>query len=321
MAVNALFENLRNKVKSVYNNFFFDGEEERLPSAPAYEPPMEYAAQQPAQQPYQAQYQQPQYQAAYSQPAPAYQAPAQPQQVVYQQPAPQQQQPTEQPAAQQPRNRRMWAHQNQDNVVDFNAYQAAQGQTPEQPAPEAQPNGALHSARIINARGMGDCRSAITLLRNGDAVLIVLENVGDPAEMRRLVDTLSGACYSLTATITKVSRYGVYLLAPQSMAVYADQTTNQMNGAPARQPQPRAYQQAGYAPQQQSAPGIGYQQQQTPFMPPAQQQRFAPRTAVPQEPIQPFYSRPAPQAAAAPAFAAQPAGYGYAPDETAALEQ
>ena len=341
MAVNAILGNLRSKVKSVYNNFFYNGQEDNIPSAPAeYEPPVEYSAQSPypqqaqyASQPYAAQ---PQQQVSSYAPAPQYtqqnyyQQPAPAQQAVYQQPV--YQQPTEpaQPAqpAQQPqqRNRRAWAHQQQENnVVDFNAYQQAQGVQPQAapaaPVNEVQQAAAAMNARIINARGMGDCRSAITLLRNGDAVVIVLENVADPAEMRRLVDTLSGACYSLTATITKVSRFGVYLLAPQTLAVYADQTTNQMNGAPARpvQPQPqRNYQEFPYAaPQRQP---YGYQQPQAAY-PQDRQQGFTARTAPAQEPQQPFYTRPAPQAAAAPAFAAQPAGYGYAPDEAAAMEQ
>ena len=305
MALNAVFSNLRSKVRSVYNNFFYNGDEERFPAEPAaYDSPVEYSAQQPR--------------------SGGYQQPPQPQQVIYQQPMQQQpayQQPVQQQPAQerpdaaaQPRNRRMWAHQANDNIVDIGAYQreqAPQTPAPEAPVQEAQlPAG--NAARIINARGMGDCRSAITLLRNGDTVLIVLENVSDPAEMRRLVDTLSGACYSLTATITKVSRYGVYLLAPQTMAVYADQTTNQMNGAAPRPAQQRGYQQAAYPPQQQRPAYPSY-------MPP--QQGFAPRTAAPAEAPQPFYSRPAPQPAAAPTFATQPAGYGYAPDETAAAEQ
>ena len=173
---------------------------------------------------------------------------------------------------------------------------------------------------------MSDCRSAITLLRKGDSVLIVLENVTDPAEMRRLVDTLSGACYSLTATITKVSRYGVYLLAPQNMAVFTDQATNMMNSAPNRG-QPRnypgfAHAQRGYAPQTAYPPQSGYQQPQpNPYAQPVQPQPFTQRTAAPEEPPQNFYQRPAPQEAQAPVFAPQPAGYGYAPDETQAVDQ
>ena len=257
----------------------------------------------------------------------------------------------------------------QENVVEFSAYHqqaqqqyAAQAQyaapqpaaaqppayqQPQNPAPaapqqamEPQPTGA-HTVctRIINARGMVDCRSAITLLRKGECVLIVLENVADPAEMRRLVDTLSGACYSLTATITKVSRYGVYLLAPQTVAVFADQATSMMNSVPGRQP--RSYQpnpapqrtnyppQAGYQPQMayqpqptyqpQAAPAQGAYQPQPGYAMP--QQPFTQRAAMPAEAPRDFYQRPAPQEAQAPAFAGQQPGYGYAPEETEAVDQ
>lgn len=326
MATGDFFGTLKRKVRSVYNNFFYEGEE-----APAPQPVQEAPAAAPQAQPY----------APYGYPNGAY-APQQGYQPQYQQAAPQ---------PEQPRNRRTQQHagQYESNVVDFGAYQQHQQQAYQQPqyqqpvyqqqpayqqqaaqpAPAQQPapqqaaaqSPAPFSARIINARGMGDCRSAITLLRNGDAVLIVLENVTDPAEMRRLVDTLSGACYSLTATITKVSRYGSYLLAPQTMAVYADQVTNQMNGAPGRM------QQRGYQPQQRAyAQMNGYQQPQQgayqqPYAAPQGGNGFTQRSAAPDEGMQPFYARSAPQAAQMPAFSTQPAGYGYAPDESEAVAE
>lgn len=363
MAAGRLLGNLKDKMRDVYNSFFFDEDAAPAPrrqeEAYTVDPYNQQRPAQPAQQfeapaPQTGMYQQPQqqtYQApqqAYQQPQPAYQQQAyqapqqayqQPQQQTYQ--APQQPQQGYQPriyqnqayASQpeaQPRNRR--AQHNQqggNNVVDFNAYQhgqaayapaAQQGQRFQQQPPAAEPQPApaaasLASTRIINARGMGEVRSAITLLRNGDCVLIVLENVSDPAEMRRLVDTLSGACYSLVATITKVSRYGVYLLAPQSMAVFADQTTNQMNGMPSRQPgRPGApLQRPGAYPQQPAVP----QNVPSPYAASyANPQGFAQRTAAPMEAGQPFYTRPAPASAQAPAFSAQAAGEGYAPDES-----
>ncbi len=311
------FDSLKQKARALYNNFFYEGEEAPAPRIEESYPPQQ--EQQPyyqqAPQGYQQQaYQAPVYQQQAQQPQ-SYQAP------VYQQPAPQQ--PFQAPA----RNRRTQQHaaQQESNVVDFNVYQqqagAYQQSVAQQPAPQQPPfqpeqpqpavGGALLNARVINARGMGDCRSAITLLRGGDAVLIVLENVTDPAEMRRLVDTLSGACYSLTATITKVSRYGVYLLAPQTMAVYADQATNQMNGAPTRTAQRPMYQ-----------PGMNQAGQRTMYQPQSAYQQpqqnaagFTQRSAVAEEAAQPFYARTAPQEAQVPAFSAQPAGYGYAPDE------
>lgn len=353
MAIGNVFKDTFGKVRNRLEGFLYR-EDAGAPAAPmpsmsdeGYAPAGEgYAAQQPGaygypqagayQQP--AAYQQPGYpqQTAY-QPAPAaYQAPGYPQSAYPQQP----QQPADNSAFQRPyqapaqpqsagytRNRRAEraAQQQDSNVVDFSSYQQQTQPETAQQAAAASP--AAMNARIINARGMGDCRSAITLLRNGDSVLIVLENISEPAEMRRLVDTLSGACYSLTATITKVSRAGVYLLAPQAVAVYADQTTNQMNMAPSRVParsgqsagqgvQRPAYQQPYQAPYQQPA-----YQQPTVYAAP-QNGGFMQRAAAPEEaPAQPFYSRQPAQSAQIPAFSTQQAGSGYTPDESVAMEQ
>ena len=110
----------------------------------------------------------------------------------------------------------------QDNIVPFpNAQNAA-----------AERSDAL---RVINARGISDCYSAIAQLRSGDIVIIVLDAIRDAAEMRHYVDMLSGACFSLQATITKLSRYGAYLLCPQTCQVFVDNATNQLNSAAVRQ--------------------------------------------------------------------------------------
>ncbi len=349
MAFGDLFAQVKNRASKLYNQFFFDEE------APAPELQREAYPPQTQQAPYSPQqgdpYQQPQVQAAY-QPQAQYQ---QPMQQPYQQP---QQQPQQQQAPQtqfsaqyQPpqRNRRAQQHtaQPEDNVVPISAYQQARPQQPMQQAPQQAPQmqpppqmplqqppmqqpqapqqppqtvQASGAARIINARGIGDCRSAIMLLRAGDAVVIVMDNITDPAEMRRYVDTLSGACFSLSATITKVSRYGAYFLAPQGMAVYADQVTSQMNGAavrqvaqrPAYQPQ-QGYQQQPYQGQPQQA---AYQAPVNPYPPqraPQQGEDFVPRTAE-NAPQQPFYTREAPNAPQT-SFSQQPQAYGYAPDE------
>ncbi len=92
------------------------------------------------------------------------------------------------------------------------------------------------AARVITARGVSDCYSAITQLRLGDMVILVMDGINDPAEMRHYVDMLSGACYSLRATITKLSRHGAYLICPSQIRVYVDAATNQLNSG-ARQPQ------------------------------------------------------------------------------------
>lgn len=335
MAVGDIWVGVKNTVKTAYENFFYSGRQAPQRTRDPY--PDEARNQMyPPQQAggYQQPYQQSAYQQYYQQ-QPAYQQNYQ--QPVYQQNAGMGQQPVFQQTQQQPqqaqsaqgrmRRMQMRAERQEENVVDFGAYQQNMGrqnaqntQPSEPPVQEtAQQSASLLSARVINARGMSECRSAITLLRNGDAVVIVMENIADPAEMRRLVDTLSGACYSLTATITKVSRHGVYLLAPQTMAVFADQTTNMMNNAPART-QPRNYQpvytgqRVSYAPQTREPQPAQPQQYGNP-------QAFTQREAEPEAMRQSFYQRPAPQEVQPPAFSAQPAGYGYAPDEVQAVDQ
>ncbi len=347
MAFGDLIQNVKQKVRSMYDNFFYDGTE-----APAPQPGMAdtYAGEQAYQQPQGWQQPQQPQQAWQTQPQQGWQQPQSWQ--GQQQPQSWQTQPQQSPQPQQPqqqpgRSRRAHMHANQaeSNVVDFGAYQQQPYQPQQQPAPvEEQPQQAqqaapaLLNARVINARSMGDCRSAITLLRKGDAVVMVMESIADPAEMRRLVDTLSGACYCLTATITKVSRYGVYLLAPQAMPVFTDQATSQMNSAPMRpryQPMPGAQRpsygaaaQNAYPPQSAYQPAQpayqqadGYPQQNNPYAPqnPYQQpqQAFSQRQAAPEEAPQAFYSRPVPQQAAAPSFAPQRTASGYMPDETA----
>lgn len=287
------------------------------------------AYQQP-QNPYQQQaYQQ---QPAYQQPQAAYAAQsAYQQQNVYQQPqaAQQQAQPQmySQFAAQLPpqtRNRRMQQHtqQREENVVPFpGAYQQPDAQQQAQQQAQAQGGESVLNARVINVRGINDCRSAISLLRAGDALVVVMDSVSDPAEMRRYVDTLSGACFSLSATITKVSRYGAYLVAPSCVNVYADQVTSQMNGAPHMQtpryaPSYQPYgQQAAYAQQPSSAQQGAYVPQMA-----QDQQGFERRAPAPDVSQNAFYAQRPQNAPAAPAFEAQPAGYGYAPDRTEAAE-
>ena len=331
MAVAELFGTVKSKAKKLYDRFFYAdndapvpegqggyyaGQEQPQNGAPQQQYPP-YGAQPVYQQPV---YQQPVYQHSFAGPV----FPQNEQNTAYQQPGGYQQ------PAQQPRNRRTAQHaaQQAGNIVDFTAFQQSQSfQQPQQPEQESAPQQgtSLLNARVINARNMGDCRSAITLLRKGDAVLVVMESISEPGEMRRLVDTLSGACYSLTATITKVSRSGVYFLAPQTMAVFTDQTTNLMNNVPLRTQAPNyqpvygnqrpAYQAQPFIPQQSAA-------QQQPVQQAAYQgaMGFTQRAAAPEEAPQSFYQRPAPQTAPTPEFSAQPAGYGYTPDDSSAAE-
>ncbi len=336
MAFSDLVKNLKDKAVTTYRNFFYEGKDAPPPSRGQENV---YGGQEPLQQPQEQLWQQPYNQGAqqpvygnYYQPYPN-QAQQQPYGQPMQQPvytAPQQPAQPERPFR-FPRAARHAAEQPESNVVqvDFRGSLGSVNQ-PAPAAPVQEPavsqSASLISARIINARSMSDCRTAITLLRNGDAVLIVMENITNPGDMRRLVDTLSGACYSLTATITKVSRYGVYLLAPQAMAVFADQATNLMNAGPTRG-QPQGYQ-PGYsaqrpaytAPQASQQPAVN-----TPYSQPAQAAAqpdpFTQRTAAPEAAAQNFYQRPAPQDGNIPSFTTRPTAPGFVPDEAEAANQ
>ena len=122
-------------------------------------------AQSPYQQqaPYQAQQQAP-YQAA--QPQGAYQSQGQ-----FQQPQSPYQQP-QGPYQQQGREN------GGNNILYFP--NAPQGQ-----AQEA-------TIRVVTARGIADCYGAITQLRLGDAVILVMDGINDPAEMRHYVQNPYG---------------------------------------------------------------------------------------------------------------------------------
>ena len=167
---------------------------------------------------------------------------------------------------------------------------------------------------VLNLRNNAECRLAISMLRQGNALMVIMENVGDAAEMHRYVDTLSGACFSLNATITKVSRHGAYLLAPGSFAVMADAATSQMNSIqrrPQQAAQPRAQAQNPYAPQA-GAYANSYQA-------PSDENGFEYRNPAP-EPQQAamYYQQPA-QAPAMPSFDMPRPGTGYVPDRMEAV--
>ncbi len=363
MALGNFFKQTKNKMTGLMDRFFYadsaqrdareEDEEAQQPEAPYAQQPYQ---QMNYQQPYQPQYQQ----TAYQQPLPSRQADAfdplfgqqsaqQPRQYApYQQPQMNYQQQPYQPQyqqqaqplytqfsaqqPQQPRNRRMQQHMNrEENVVPFpGQYQQEQPQQPQAPLQMQQPQTAEKALnmRIMNVRGINECRSAIALLRAGDALIVVMDSVSDPAEMRRYVDTLSGACFSLSATITKVSRYGAYLLAPGIINVFADQITSQMNGAPRpaqpQQPRYNAPQQSGYQPQ-----GFGryqpqyqaqdyrpqaYQQPQYQAQPRQDAQGFARRSPAPEVQSAAFFAQRPQNEPETPPFEAQPAGSGYAPD-------
>lgn len=338
------FRNLMDSVKNFFgpNNSFFNGpraeEEAAYNPAPAasdsgyYAQPQQQAAPQQSAQPYaqsaydpqsqQSAYQASTYQQPYAQPAyqqnayqqPAYQAqpfqqPQQPAQPQMQQPA-YSASPLQQGYQPQQRNRRSAQHAQQaqqleaENVVPFPGI----AQQPQQAQPAAQPQQGAPtkqlSACVVNARSIADCRNAIGILRTGDCVIAVMDSIADQAEVRRYVDTLNGACFSLGCTMTRLSaRVGVYLLAPAGMQVYTDRTTTQMN-AQSRAPQranPGMQQsafQSPFAPQQGQMPygQAAYQQPVNPFAPP-----------------QPVYAQPQ-----QPAFSEQQPSQGYVPDHEGA---
>ena len=211
-----------------------------------------------------------------------------------------------------------------DNLVYFPGAE-------ETAAPEKERENAV---RVINARSVTDCYSAITQLRLGDTVILVMEQVSDPTEMRHYVDMLSGACYSLRATITKLSRHGAYLICPAQCRVFVDAATNQLNtpNRPVqRQPQPMAGAYAPnmnpYAQPQNTNPYMQPQQAANPYAPPAQAAApyAQPRNTNPyaQQPYQPprrqqvgYYDRSAEPESVNPATAAQTYANGYVPDMT-----
>ena len=340
------FRDLLDGVKNFFgpNNTFFNGAREdrerdedvgyysqqNAQPMPAYQqgyqPPRTAYA--PSEQPV-SQGEYPQMQQGYQPQAAAYQQPYQPQaaaqQPIYQsQPLQQGYQPPQQGYApqqmagqgySQPRNRRSAQHmqqQNAENVVPFPA--SAQQPAQQQPAAQSQTPAAAKqpAACVVNVRSIADCRSAIGILRTGDCVLSVMDNIADQAEVRRYVDTLNGACFSLGCTMTRLSaRVGVYLLAPVGMQVYTDQATTQMN-AQSRAPQRRSAQaQPSYRAPYQAPQAQAYAQPTQPYGAAGayQTQGYSQPYAAPQQPVyQP----------AQPTFSAQSPAQGYTPDvETA----
>lgn len=249
------------------------------------------------QAPYPQGYQQQGYQQGYQQP---YQQ--QPQQ-AYQQPVTQfaaqvEEQRSRNPQAQQP---------DPQKVVPFPG--SYSGEQPQDVKPA--------SVRVITIRGFNDCRSAISYLRAGEILLVVMDGIQDQAEMRRYVDMMAGACFSLSASITKVSRYGSYLAAPGQVSVWADPVISQMNGTGRRAARPaqpqnsyRTYQ-GDY--QQGAAQGYGYQE-------PAPQNAYHPYAPNVQNAAADgteFYARQPQPTPEQPPFEAQERGTGYAPDHEA----
>ena len=84
-----------------------------------------------------------------------------------------------------------------------------------------------HCEHIVVVRQLGDSRTIITHLHNGDSVILNLENI-DPKDCGRVIDLLSGAAFALGGNIMKVSRL-TYLLAPSSVKVIPPQSAPSAN--------------------------------------------------------------------------------------------
>lgn len=84
-----------------------------------------------------------------------------------------------------------------------------------------------HCEHIVIVRQLGDSRTIITHLHNGDSVILNLENI-DPKDCGRVIDLLSGAAFALGGNIIKVSRL-TYLLAPSSVRVVPPQSAPAAN--------------------------------------------------------------------------------------------
>lgn len=260
----------------------------------AYAPQAEYPYQQPQSQPYQ-EYQQPQNYAGYG-----YQQ-AQPQQGVYTQPqqpqtqyhqaenmgfqsqfSPHGHQQQAQPQQQPQRNRRAQQHEQPqaENVVPFPG-------APQENTAEVRPM----DAYVINVFNIQACRQAMACLRRGQCTLIIMDQLTDRNETRRFVDMLTGACYALGGTMTRLStKIGFYLMAPAGMTVFTDAvTSNANNPRPAAQaplrtgndftpqsvpeapPMNFSQQQPAQAPPQQAEQHYGAYNQQNPYQPPQTQ--------------------------------------------------
>lgn len=313
------------KVKSVFTvgsgNRWLLGDSAKTSRKAQYEEPQpdygygeypEYPQNGYAPQPdYQANYQPPQqvypdYQPGYagyapqqSQPgyAPGYQAPPaqQPQQGGYvqntQQPVYQQAENMgfqtqfspkghQQPQVQPQRNRRAQQHEQQapaENVVPF------PGAPQEAPA-EVRPM----DAYVINVFNIQACRQAMACLRRGQCTLIIMDQLTDRNETRRFVDMLTGACYALGGTMTRLStKIGFYLMAPTGMTVFTDAvTSNANNPRPAAQAPLRTGN--DFVPQSApETPPMNFNQQQPVQQAPQQEYQ-------PQHQAAPAYSQPNP---------------------------
>ena len=129
----------------------------------------------------------------------------------------------EEDAAQEESHRRTQSRQQSRSgrVIDYNK------KSKERKGEEMSGDAGKHCEHIVVVRQLGDSRSIITHLHNGDSVILNLENI-DPKDCGRVIDLLSGAAFALGGNIIKVSRL-TYLLAPSSVKVVPPQSAPTAN--------------------------------------------------------------------------------------------
>lgn len=170
--------------------------------------------------------------------------------------------------------------QQPDNVVPFpGTFQATTGQ------------GYAHIERVVQLMSRDNCYHIIDFMKNGESVIVNIENIASDTEVQHCIDLLSGAAYTLGCSISKFStQRRAYLIAPATIQVLLDEPTQRMNGARSTREggretsrRARSYASQDNAPQQgygnQAPQGAGpyqgnnmYQQEQQPQYPPYPQQ-------------------------------------------------
>lgn len=104
-------------------------------------------------------------------------------------------------------------------------------------------NAYAHEAQIVQLRDRDECRAIIEHLKNNCTVALNMDNIASDTEKQRCVDMLSGAAYTLSCNICRISTRGVYLITPAAVRVTQDDATRRLNGLnrPAAQKPGRAH--------------------------------------------------------------------------------
>ncbi len=91
-------------------------------------------------------------------------------------------------------------------------------------------NAYAHEAQIVQLRDRDECRAIIEHLKNNCTVALNMDNIASDTEKQRCVDMLSGAAYTLSCNISRISTRGVYLITPAAVRVTQDDATRRLNG-------------------------------------------------------------------------------------------